>query len=56
MKIIVKSSKPRNPLAVVARQRKAGSHDANNTARHLRRLEKQSLKQLVSGNKGEHDA
>ncbi|MBI3229297.1 MAG: hypothetical protein HYZ45_03680 [Burkholderiales bacterium] len=50
MKIIVKtSSKPRNPMAVVARQRKAGSHDAHNTARYQRRQQKQVLGQIVRG-------
>jgi hypothetical protein len=55
MKIVTKTLKPRNPLALVARQRKAGSHAAENTARQQRRLEKQKLYQVVLGKKGGDD-
>ena len=59
MKIIIKTAKvpkPRNPLAVLARQRKGGSHEAHLTERHLRRTEKQALLGLIKGRKGEYDA
>ncbi len=56
MKIVIKTPKPRNPLALVARQRKAGSHAAENTARYQRRVEKQKLIQIVLGKKGGDDA
>ncbi len=56
MKIITKTLKPRNPLAVLARQRKAGSHSAENTLRQQRRQAKQNLSQIVLGKKGGEDA
>ncbi|WP_339938504.1 hypothetical protein [Undibacterium luofuense] len=37
------SSKPRNPYALAARQKAAGSHDRHQTVRSLRRSEKQLL-------------
>ncbi len=58
MKIIIKtpkSPKPRNPLALLARQRKGGSHDAHLTERHLRRMEKQALQRLIKGRVRDED-
>ena len=55
MKLIIKTPKPRNPLALVARQRKAGAHDAHLTARAVRRAEKQSLQAMVKNRKGEYE-
>lgn len=58
MKITIKPPKPRNPLALLVRQRKAGAHDAHLTARSVRRSEKQALQSLVKGrkaNRGEYD-
>ncbi len=49
MKITVKLPKPRNPLAIVAKQRNAGVHGALNPKRTERRQEKQRLQQLKSG-------
>ncbi|CAN5283492.1 hypothetical protein BH11PSE11_BH11PSE11_07660 [soil metagenome] len=49
MKITIKLSKPRNPLVVAAKQRKAGAHGAYRPERHERRVEKQRLRQLLSG-------
>lgn len=37
MKVTVKLPKPRNPLAVLARQRKAGSHKRNEPSRQLQK-------------------
>ncbi|GGX41451.1 hypothetical protein [Undibacterium squillarum] len=37
------SAKPRNPYALAARQKAAGSHDRHQTVRSLRRSEKQML-------------
>ena len=58
MKITIKapkSPKPRNPLALLARQRKGGSHDAHLTERHLRRMEKQALQGVLKGRRGYED-
>lgn len=49
MKITIKVPKPRNPLVLAARQRKAGAHEAAHPHRQLRRTEKQSLQQLLKG-------
>ena len=51
MKITIKLPKPRNPLAVPARTRKAGAHASYNPSRRVRRLEKQKLAQALSGRK-----
>ena len=56
MKITIKPPKPRNPLAVLTRQRRAGAHDAHLTERSLRRSEKQALQGVIKGRKGEYDA
>lgn len=45
MKITVKLPKPRNPLAVAARQRKAGSHQREEQSR--RALKQQLRRQLA---------
>ncbi|WP_253273629.1 hypothetical protein [Collimonas arenae] len=55
MKITIKLPKPRNPLVVAARTRKAGSHDGYNPARQVRRAEKQKLNQILSGRKTRED-
>ena len=41
--------KPRNAHAVAARQRNAGAHGAYQAGRKQRRMEKQTLRSLVSG-------
>ena len=58
MKIKIKLPKPRNPLAVAARQRQAGAHGAYRPERGERRAEKQRLHLLLSGQprKGDEDA
>jgi hypothetical protein len=48
-KITIKLAKPRNPLVVAAKQRKAGAHGAYRPERHERRVEKQRLHLLLSG-------
>ncbi|HEY4542139.1 MAG TPA: hypothetical protein VIG66_07200 [Noviherbaspirillum sp.] len=52
MKLNIKLPKPRNPLVVEARKRKAGSHDGHDPARRVRRMEKQKLRQLLAGRGG----
>lgn len=49
MKITIKLPKPRNPLAIAARQRKAGAHEDLHNARHQRRSEKQALNLMLRG-------
>jgi hypothetical protein len=58
MKITIKLPKPRNPLAVTAKQRQAGAHGAYRPERSERRAEKQRLHLLLSGRprKGDEDA
>ena len=59
MKITIKlpkSAKPRNPLAVAAKTRRAGAHQADNPARQTRRAEKQKLHELLAGKKRKGDA
>jgi|GEM_PF-658786 len=58
MKIKLTLPKPRNPLAVAAKTRRAGSHLGEQPARRLRRAEKHKLQVLLSGRKtgGAHDA
>jgi hypothetical protein len=58
MKITIKlpkSAKPRNPVALSARQRKAGSHEAYNPQRHERRVAKQTLRLQLMGRREDHD-
>jgi hypothetical protein len=45
MKITIKLPKPRNPLAVLARQRRAGNHQRNEQSR--RALKQQLRRDLV---------
>lgn len=45
MKVIIKVPKPRNPLAVLARQRKAGSHQRDE--QQSRRALKQELRRQL---------
>jgi len=45
MKVTIKLPKPRNPLAVLGRQRKAGSHQRNEQSR--RALKQQLRRQLA---------
>jgi hypothetical protein len=47
MKVTLKLPKPRNPLAVAARQRKAGSHQRTGQSR--RELKQQLRRQLAHG-------
>jgi len=56
MKINLKLPKPRNPLVVPARNRKAGAHAPYNPGRSLRRVEKYNLRLILLGRKGDHDA
>lgn len=57
MKITIKLPKPRNPLAIAGKQRKAGAHDSYRPERSERRAEKQRLHLLLSGRprKGDED-
>ena len=55
MKIAIKLPKPRNPLALPARQRKAGAHASHNPARRLRRIDKHNLRLLLLGRKDDLD-
>jgi hypothetical protein len=55
MKITVKLPKPRNPLVVPARNKKAGSHDSYRPERRARRVEKYKLHLLLSGKRKEED-
>jgi len=54
----IKSTKPRNPHAVAARERNAGAHGAYRAERRQRRVEKQTLRSLVIGQdrEGKHHA
>jgi hypothetical protein len=56
MKIKIALPKPRNPVALPARQRKAGAHGTFNQARQQRRVEKYQLRLMLMGRKGENDA
>ncbi|HEY8027598.1 MAG TPA: hypothetical protein VIF60_23865 [Burkholderiaceae bacterium] len=56
MKIKIATPKPRNPVALPARQRKAGAHGAFNQGRQQRRVEKYNLRLMLMGRKGENDA
>ncbi|MFZ6758589.1 hypothetical protein ACO0K9_15405 [Undibacterium sp. Ji50W] len=49
MKIRIKLPKPRNPLAVLAKQRQAGAHGSYRVERAERRKAKQSLHKVLSG-------
>ncbi len=49
MKITIKIPKPRNPVAVVVKTRKAGAHASDKPRRQHRRAEKQRLHRLLSG-------
>jgi hypothetical protein len=57
MKLTIKTIKPRNPLALAARQRNAGAHGEYQAERRQRRSEKQSLRMLVAGQRrgGDND-
>ncbi len=58
MKITIKLpklAKPRNPVALPAKQRKAGSHEAYNPQRHERRVAKQKLRLHLMGRREDHD-
>lgn len=56
MKIIIKTPKPRNPLALAARARRAGAHEDSHNFRSMRRKEKQNLGQLRRQLKENDDA
>ena len=56
MKIKVPTLKPRNPVALPARQRKAGSHDSYNPRREERRIAKQELRLHLLGRREDYDA
>ncbi|HEX8955195.1 MAG TPA: hypothetical protein VF798_02920 [Burkholderiaceae bacterium] len=49
-----RAPKPRNPVALPARQRKAGSHDGYNPRRSARRIAKHELRLQLLG-RGEND-
>ncbi len=53
MKIKIPAIKPRNPVALPARQRKAGSHAGDNPRRGERRAAKQELRLHLMGRRGE---
>ncbi|MFZ6655463.1 hypothetical protein [Undibacterium sp. TJN19] len=56
MKINIKLPKPRNPLAVLVKQRNAGVHGALNPKRTERRQEKQRLQHALKGKLKDGDA
>jgi hypothetical protein len=56
MKIKIVLPKPRNPLALPARQRKAGAHTPDNPARSERRKAKYQLRLALTKRKGDDDA
>lgn len=58
MKLIIGPIKPRNPHAIAAKQRNAGTHGTHLAKRKQRRVEKQALRSLVIGHRreGENDA
>lgn len=49
MKISIKLAKPRNPVAVAAKARRAGLHASDKPRRQHRRAEKRRLSLLLSG-------
>jgi hypothetical protein len=49
IKLKIKATKPRNPVALPARQRKAGAHQAYNPTRHARRVQKHALRLVLLG-------
>jgi hypothetical protein len=51
-KIKITLPKPRNPLALAAKGRRAGSHQGEQPARAARRAEKHKLHLLLAGRKG----
>ncbi|WP_157406701.1 MULTISPECIES: hypothetical protein [unclassified Janthinobacterium] len=51
-KIKITLPKPRNPLAVAAKSRRAGSHQGEQPQRLARRAEKHQLHLLLAGRKG----
>ena len=51
MKITIKLPKPRNPLAILGRQRKAGAHKSDKPSRQLRRTGKNDLRLYLQGRK-----
>ncbi|MET3133471.1 hypothetical protein AAKU55_003761 [Oxalobacteraceae bacterium GrIS 1.11] len=55
MKIKLTVPKPRNPLAIAARMRRAGAHHGEQPARRARRAEKHKLHALLSGRKKDED-
>ncbi|MBC3870586.1 hypothetical protein [Undibacterium oligocarboniphilum] len=55
MKIQIKLPKPRNPLALAARQRQAGEHGGHQPQRAERRKYKMRLQKLLSGRLKEGD-
>ncbi|MBC3884167.1 hypothetical protein [Undibacterium griseum] len=55
MKIQGKLPKPRNPLALAARQRQAGEHGGHQPQRAERRKYKMRLQKLLSGRLKEGD-
>jgi len=55
-RIKVKIAKPRNPVALAARQRNAGAHQPDDPARHERRVKKQQLRHFLLGRDTESEA
>ena len=51
MKITIKLPKPRNPLALPVRQRKAGAHKSDSQPRQMRRTGKNDLRLYLQGRK-----
>ncbi len=56
MKVTITLPKPRNPVALPARQRKAGSHADANPRREARRIAKQELRLHLHGRGDDYDA
>lgn len=53
MKIVTKAVKPRNPVAVPARQRHAGKHDSYRPERSQRRTARQEIVAYLAGKRDE---
>jgi hypothetical protein len=49
IKLQINVAKPRNPIALSARQRRAGAHQPDNLPRHERRIQKQQLRHFLLG-------
>jgi hypothetical protein len=50
MKIVIKTMKPRNPVAVAGRKRSGHAHDSYQPMRHERRSGKLALRKMLKTN------